>query len=67
MKWAYLIIAHGNYTQLERLVAYLDDEDTDIYIHINKLVDMPDIEAIKNKGKQSSVYFTERVKVVWDT
>lgn len=65
MKQAYLIIAHGNYNQLERLVAYLDDEDTDIYIHINKLVDMPDMEAIKNKGKQSNVYFTERVNVVW--
>ena len=33
---AYLIMAHGNHTQLSKLVSALDDERNDIYIHIDK-------------------------------
>ena len=37
MRNAYLIIAHGNYSQLEKLIKYLDCKNTDFYIHINSL------------------------------
>lgn len=65
MKNAYLIIAHSNYEQLRRLIKYLDNKDTDFYIHINALVDMPDTELFKNSVSYSQVTFTERVNVVW--
>ena len=33
---AYMIIAHNQFELLERLIAALDDERNDIYIHIDK-------------------------------
>lgn len=36
MKHAYLIIAHNEYTVLNRLIHCLDDERNDIYVHIDK-------------------------------
>lgn len=35
-KHAYLIIAHNNFYILKKLIALIDDERNDIYIHIDK-------------------------------
>lgn len=65
MRNAYLIIAHGNYSQLEKLIKYLDCKNTDFYIHINSMVDMPDEAYFKGLVKESKLFFTDRAKVVW--
>lgn len=65
MKNAYLLIAHGNYDQLKRLIQQLDYKDNDIYIHINSLVAMPNEVKFKKLTKYSKVIFSERVSVVW--
>ena len=35
-KHAYLIIAHNNFYILKKLIALIDDERNDIYIHVDK-------------------------------
>ena len=37
-KHAYLIMAHGNFELLEKLLRQIDDPRNDIYIHIDKKV-----------------------------
>lgn len=59
-KHAYLIMAHGNFYVLERLVRMLDDERNDIYIHIDKKVKEFDFEYYKNLVRKSNLIFTER-------
>lgn len=63
MTIAYLILAHNNPSQLQRLVQKLSNSQTDIYIHIDakgKLADFMPIAALSN------VYFvTKREKVYW--
>ena len=50
MTHAWLIIAHNEFGILQRLVSALDDEDHDIYIHIDKKVKrIPEIKALKSK------------------
>ena len=36
MRHAYLIIAHAQWDQLERLLRLLDHPDNDLYIHIDR-------------------------------
>lgn len=36
MKFAYLIMAHNNPSQLEVLLKLLDNSENDIYLHIDK-------------------------------
>ena len=60
---AYLIMAHGNHTQLSKLVSALDDERNDIYIHIDKKtrnINEKMITAINSKVK-----FIEQINVNW--
>ncbi|MFC4232077.1 beta-1,6-N-acetylglucosaminyltransferase [Parasediminibacterium paludis] len=63
MTLAYLILAHANPSQLQRLVQKLSNNQTDIYIHIDakaRLGDFTTIAALPN------VYFvTKREKVYW--
>ncbi len=63
MPIAYLILAHANPPQLQRLVQKLSTNQTDIYIHIDakaNLADFIKITALPN------VYFvTKREKVYW--
>lgn len=64
MKHAYLIIAHNEFEVLKRLVAALDDERNDIFIHYDKKVSViPDISTAK-----SGLYvLRDRVDVRWGT
>lgn len=65
MKNAYLIIAHGNYEQLRKLVVQLDDANNDIFVHINKNVVAPDTDLLTTALKHSNLFFADRVSVVW--
>ena len=50
MRLAFLIIAHEEFDILRRLVASLDDESHDIYIHIDKKAGpIPDIKTDKSR------------------
>ena len=60
-KHAFLIIAHNEYDILKRLVALLDDERADIYIHIDKKSEMPE----KIETTKSNLIFVPRLKVYW--
>lgn len=46
MKHAYLILAHGSYSLLKRLVSAIDDERNDIFIHIDrKQTELPHLQV----------------------
>lgn len=63
MKVCHLIMVHKNPTQVERLVNALQHPDCDIFIHVDKKVD---IEHFKHIGNVSRVVFVKkRVKVNW--
>lgn len=65
MKHASLIIAHGNWKQLNVLLSQLDDYDNDMYIHIDAKVKNAPINEIKEKIKKSKVYIIQKYKVYW--
>lgn len=63
MKHAYLILAHGSYSLLQRLVSAIDDERNDIFIHIDrKQTELPHLQV-----KRSRLFLLdrERVSVFW--
>lgn len=63
MQLAYLILAHSNPSQLEKLVTKLTHLNIDIYIHIDLKVPISNFEALAN---MQQVYFiNNRVKVYW--
>ena len=63
-KHAYLIMAHNNFEQLNKLLQLLDYEENDIYVHIDKKSKL-DKEYLLKHIKKSNVIFTDRVKVTW--
>lgn len=63
MKTAYLILAHANPKQLERLIGRLIFSDTDIYVHLDLKSDM---RAFSYLSVLPNVFFIRnRVKVAW--
>ena len=63
MKHAYLILAHGSYTLLQRLVSTIDDERNDIFIHIDcKQQELPRLQV---KCSRLFLLDEERVSVFW--
>lgn len=62
MKYAYLIIAHHEFTVLQYLVRLLDDPRNDIYVHFDKKAkNIPDLSCM-----YSHVYtVNERIDVRW--
>ncbi|OYU55456.1 MAG: glycosyl transferase [Chitinophagaceae bacterium BSSC1] len=63
MNTAYLILAHANPKQLERLVDRLAFPGVDIYIHIDKKADITHFEFLKQRPYL--FFVKERVKVAW--
>ncbi len=63
MNTAYLILAHANPKQLERLVDRLAFPGVDIYIHIDKKADFTHFEFLKQRTYL--FFIKERVKVAW--
>ena len=64
-KQAYLIMAHNDFTVLEKELKLLDNENNDIYLHIDKKVKNFDFDYFKNLIKKSNLYFTKRLDVRW--
>ena len=63
MKHAYLILAHGSYALLQRLVSAIDDERNDIFIHIDrKQTELPRLQV---KHSRLFLLDRERVSVFW--
>jgi hypothetical protein len=62
MRIAYLILAHGNFNHLNRLIGAIDDENVNIYVHVDKKTstnfqsDLPNVYVLSNE---------QRVKVYW--
>ncbi len=65
-KHAYMIIAHNQFELLEKLILALDDERSDIYVHIDAKVKCFDFEYFKALPRYSKLSFTdERVNITW--
>ena len=63
MKHAYLILAHGSYALLQRLVSAIDDGRNDIFIHIDrKQTELPRLQV---KHSRLFLLDRERVSVFW--
>lgn len=65
-KHAYLIIAHNEFSVLEKLITILDAEYNDFYIHIDKKVKDYDFERLKKIVNKSQIYISKkRINVHW--
>jgi len=64
-KHAYLIVAHNNFYNLEKLILLLDDERNDIYVHIDKRVESFDFARFSGLPAKSRILFTPRIIVYW--
>ena len=64
-KHAFLIIAHGHFSILKKLLIMLDDPRNDIYLHIDKHVKQFDFEGLERLVKRAGLFFTPRIKVYW--
>lgn len=62
---AYLIMAHNDFSILEKTLLMLDDQDNDFYIHIDKKVKKFDFDHFRSLLKNSRVYFIKRRDVQW--
>lgn len=65
MKIAYLIAAHNRFENLSKLVEFLDSENADFYIHIDRKVTNFNPNLILDKLTYSKCYFIESVNVNW--
>lgn len=65
MNHAFMIIAHNEFSLLERLIMYLDKPNSDIYIHIDKSVKGFLPINLESSVKNASIHFIERRKIQW--
>lgn len=66
MKFAYLILAHGNYLLLKELLKALDSPDNDIYVHLDIKAGDVDCTPFKEVVRYSKLVFIDnRVNVSW--
>ena len=64
---AILIMAHFEFSILEKLLKLLDDSKFDIYVHIDSKVKKIDFSYYQNLVNKSNLYFTKRLNVKWGT
>lgn len=64
IKHAYLIMAHGQFDLLERLIKSLDDGGVDFYLHIDKKSEF-DEKSFSNRFSGNNIFFVTRVNVRW--
>ena len=65
MKHAFLIIAHNNWWQLKQLIQMLDDENNDIFVHIDLKSKDFNISDFVDITKKSKIYFYQKYKIYW--
>lgn len=66
-KHAYLIMAHNEFSLLQKLLIMLDFENNDIYIHIDKKVNNREFENIGTCIHNAKLFWVERKSVAWAT
>ena len=64
-KHAYLIMAHGNWDILKKLLILIDDEKNDIYLHIDAKANLQIIDDILPAVKISKVTLIDSQEVYW--
>lgn len=64
-KHAFLIMAHGHISILNKLLTMLDDPRNDIFLHIDRHWRDFDFEACKRLVSKAGLVFTPRIKVFW--
>ena len=62
---AYLILAHTDVAQLKCLLAAIDDERNDIYIHLDSKWKDVSIPSLENYVKKSGIFFIKRIHAAW--
>lgn len=65
MKFAYMIMAHNNLNQLCRLLKLLDDQENDIYLHIDKKSVGMDTTKIDGIVKHACIHIYRKYNVRW--
>lgn len=67
MKHAFLIMAHGNYSLLSRLIKKLDHEDNTVFIHIDakSAFTDEDQQLLKQSCHHSQVHLIRRYRITW--
>lgn len=61
---AYLIMAHNQWELLAQLLATLDDERNDIYLHVDKKASPPR-EQIEKTVHKSKLFWAKQYNIVW--
>lgn len=64
-KHAFLIMAHKNDLSFRTLLQQLDDENSDIYIHMDIKNENYDISEVENNIHKSTVYHIDRMDLTW--
>jgi hypothetical protein len=64
-KHAYLIMAHGQFDQLKKLILLLDDPRNDIYVHVDAKSRDFNQDYFVNLTQKAGLYFIKRKAVTW--
>lgn len=64
-KHAYLIMAHNNFYNLEKLLSLLDYEDNDIFLHIDNKVLSFERDYYENIIKNGNIYIYSKYSTNW--
>ena len=64
MKHAYMIMAHENIEQLKILLELLDDEDNEIYLHIDSKSDMSS-DGLVDILQHSALHAYKKFRIYW--
>lgn len=66
LRHAYLLTAHTKFQQVGRLMSLLDSEFADIFLHIDKNVEMPNVKTLTKGITHSKVYVVQnRIPIIW--
>jgi hypothetical protein len=63
MRIAYLIMAHKNPSQIEKLIRRIDHPQFDVYIHLDKKTNIEDYAHLENLNR--AYFIQNRLKVTW--
>ena len=64
-KHAYLIMAHGQFEQLKKLILLLDDPRNDIYVHVDAKSRHFNQNQFERLTENASLFFIRRKRVTW--
>ena len=65
MKLFYLIMAHHNFAQLDRMIDALEHPEAKFIIHIDRKVNIKDLHAFKFRSKDNCQLLKTRYNITW--